>query len=160
MKISSKNRIDLFVKALGERKPSPGGGAAAALAGALGAALIVKVANFTIGKKKYNKYEKEARSIVKKATSLRDRLSAHIEKDAKVYNEYARTRSMASLKRAAACVAEIAKLSKDAVKLCGRLKRVGTRHLKGDLYAAQLLLTSSLKSADNLVRLNKKRMGR
>lgn len=160
MKVCENNRINFFMKELSARRPSPGGGAAAALAGALGAALIAKVANFTIGKKKYKKYEKEARSIVKKATSLRDRLSAHIEKDAKVYNEYARTRSRASLKRAAACVAEIAKLSKDAVKLCGRLKKIGTRRLKGDLYAAESLLTSSLKAADNLVRLNKKRMGR
>ncbi|OGX35692.1 MAG: hypothetical protein A3I43_00810 [Omnitrophica WOR_2 bacterium RIFCSPLOWO2_02_FULL_50_19] len=158
--ISAKNKIDLFVKELSARKPSPGGGAAAALAGALGAALIVKVSNFTIGKKKYKKYEKKAKSIAKKATSLRDRLSGYIEKDARVYNEYSKTRSRISLKRAAACVAEIAKLSKDAVKLCRVLKKIGTRRLKGDLYAAEALLLASERSADNLVRLNKKRAGR
>ncbi|MDP3786909.1 MAG: cyclodeaminase/cyclohydrolase family protein [Candidatus Omnitrophota bacterium] len=160
MKISAKNRIISFCDALGARRPSPGGGAAAALTGAVGAALIIKVANFTIGKKKYKKYEKKAKSIARKATSLRDRLNAHIEKDAKVYNKYAETRSQDSLKRAAACVAEIAKLSKDAGKLCGILKKIGTRHLKGDLYVAEALLSASERSADNLVRLNKKRIGR
>ena len=159
MRISSKDSIDLFVKALAERKPSPGGGAAAALGGALGAALIVKVANFTIGKKKYKRHEKEARSIAKKAAALRDKLNAHIEKDVRAYGEYARTRSRASLKKAAACVAEIARLSKEAVSLCAALKKIGNSNLKGDIYAAGLLLKASERSAANLVKLNKKRMG-
>ena len=157
-RISAGNKIDFFIRELGARRPSPGGGAAAALAGALGAALIVKVANFTIGRKKYKKYRKKAGSIAKKAAALRGKLSAHIEKDAKTYSEYAKTRSKTSLKKAAVCVAEIAKLSKDAVKLCGSLERIGNRNLKGDLYAAELLLKASERSAENLVKLNKRWM--
>lgn len=160
MKISSKNRIDLFVKALGERKPSPGGGAAAALAGAAGAALIAKVANYTVGKKKYLRHEKEARSISNRISTIRNRIVRGIEKDARAYETYSKTKSRASLRRATECVAEIAILSKEALRLCARLKRIGNKNLKGDLYTAESLLTSSLKSADNLVRLNKKRMGR
>ena len=38
-RISAGNKIDFFIRELGARRPSPGGGAAAALAGALGAAL-------------------------------------------------------------------------------------------------------------------------
>ena len=155
MKISAKNRIDLFVKELGEKKPSPGGGAAAALAGALGAALIMKAANFTIGKKKYKKYEAEAKSIAKKALALKGKLSAHIEKDARTYSEYAKTRSEASLKKASKCAAEISKLSNQGIKICARIKKIGNKNLKGDVFAADLFLRASARAAENLVKLNK-----
>jgi len=159
-KISSKNKIDFFIRELGARKPSPGGGAAAALTGALGAALIMKAANFTIGKKKLKKYEKEAKEILKKAAKLEERLKAHIEKDAKSYSEYSKTKNRFSIKKATACVAQIAALSKESLKLCGRLKKIGNVNLKGDLMAAELFLGASARAAENLVNLNKKWMGR
>ena len=157
IKISAKNRIDLFVKELGERKPSPGGGAAAALVGALGAALIVKVANFTIGKKKYKRYDNEAKTISNNAGALRDKLSAYIEKDAKAYNEYARTRSKVSMKKASDCAGEISALSERGVRICMRLKKIGNKNLKGDMAAAELFLRASVKAAGKLVKQKKKR---
>ena len=158
--ISDKNRIDSFIKALGDGIPSPGGGASAALAGALGAALMMKVANYTIGKNKYRIYEKDAKVILGKARTLKKRLSAYIEKDAKAYDAYARTKSKAAMKKATLCVAEIAKLSGAGLKYCPRLKKIGNRNLMGDLYVAELLLKASGQAADNLARLNKKWMGR
>jgi formiminotetrahydrofolate cyclodeaminase len=158
--ISDKNRIDIFIKALGSGRPSPGGGASVALVGALGAALMMKVANFTIGKNKYRIYEKDAKAILSKARILKKRLSAYIEKDARAYDAYARTKSRAAIKKATLCVAEIAKLSGDGLKYCPRLRKIGNRNLMGDLYAAELLLKASAQAADNLVRLNKKWMGR
>ncbi|MDD5072808.1 MAG: cyclodeaminase/cyclohydrolase family protein [Candidatus Omnitrophica bacterium] len=157
MKISAKNRIDLFVKELGERKPSPGGGAGAALTGALGAALIIKVANFTIGKKKYKRYDNEARSMAKKAEALRNKLGACIERDARRYNEYARTRSKASMQKASDCAAEISKLSGQGVKICMRLKKIGNKNLKGDITAAELFLRAAAKASGNLIKQKKKR---
>ncbi len=157
IKICAKNRIDLFVKELGERKPSPGGGAAAALVGALGAALIVKVANFTIGKKKYKRYDNEAKAISKNAGAVRDKLSAYIEKDAKTYNEYARTRSNISMKKASDCAQEISALSERGVRICMRLKKIGNKNLKGDMAAAELFLRASVKAAGKLVKQKKKR---
>ena len=149
-KISAKNRIDLFVKETGERKPSPGGGAAAALTGALGAALIMKVANFTIGKKKYKRYDKEAKAIAKKAEALRNKLCAYIEKDARLYGEYARTGSKGSMKKASKCAAEISRLSTQGVNICERLMKIGNKNLKADLTAAGLFLRASAKAAGNL----------
>jgi len=159
VKISSENKINFFVRELGARKPSPGGGAAAALTGALGLALIMKVANFTIGKKKLKKYEKEAKAILKKAAKLEKQLSAYVEKDAKSYSEYSKTKSRISIKKATVCAAEIAKLSKEGLKFCSRLKKIGNANLKGDLLASELFLNASAKAARNLVKLNKKWMG-
>lgn len=158
MKISSRSRIDIFMKALGARKPSPGGGAASALAGALGAALMMKIANFTVGKKKYRMYEKDAKAIFKKAEAIKNKLNALIEKDARSYGEYAMKRSKESLDKSTMCVAQISKLSKEALKYCVRLKGIGNRNLKGDLYTAESLLNASAKSAENLVKLNRKRV--
>ena len=148
--ISAKNKIDLFVKELSARKPSPGGGAAAALAGALGSALIVKVANFTIGKKKYRRYEKEAKAIAKGSEALRNKLCAYIEKDAKTYNQYARTKSGASMRKASDCAAEISKLSAQGVRICMRLKKIGNNNLRGDMAAAELFFRASAKAAGGL----------
>jgi len=160
MKISANNRVISFCDALAARRPSPGGGAAIALTGTAGAALVAKVANYTIGKKKYKKHEKEAMAIAKQTLAIRKKIAAGIELDARAYNEYSKTKSKASLKRATKCVADIARLSKEALRLCKRLKRIGNKNFKGDLYAAELLLNASAKAADNLVRLNKKWMGR
>lgn len=46
-------KITDFLNDLKSEAPAPGGGAVAALTGAQGAALIMMVANLTIGKKKY-----------------------------------------------------------------------------------------------------------
>ena len=45
--------IQGFVEGLAAREPVPGGGAAAALAGGMGAALGAMAIQFTVGKKKY-----------------------------------------------------------------------------------------------------------
>ena len=156
MKISASNRISSFCGALGARRPSPGGGAVAAMAGALGTALIIKVANFTIGSKRYKRYERQARSVADKAGRLEGKLEELIKEDAESYKEYSRTKSAVAMKKATSCVAAVARLSRDAIKLRATLERIGNKNLKGDLYAAGLLLNASAKAADNLVKLNKK----
>ena len=42
-----------YIDELAAKQPTPGGGSAAALAGAMGSALLEMVCNFTIGNKKY-----------------------------------------------------------------------------------------------------------
>lgn len=159
MKISVNNRIISFCDALGARRPSPGGGAVAALVGALGVAMIIKVANFTIGNKKYRRYTGETKAIAKKAGLLERRLRNLIERDARAYNEYSKMKSRAAMRNATLCVAEISNLSRRGLKFCTRLEKIGNVNLKGDLYAAKVFLGSSAKAADNLVKLNKKWTG-
>ena len=50
-----------FADLLGSDAPAPGGGAAAGLAGALGAAVAGMVGSLTGGKKKYGEFEGVAR---------------------------------------------------------------------------------------------------
>lgn len=50
-------RVRDFLDALGQKTPTPGGGAAAGMTGAIAAALARMVVNYTVGKKKYAEHE-------------------------------------------------------------------------------------------------------
>ena len=76
-----------FTKLLGAKVSMPGGGAASALVGALGAALCEMAANFTVGNKRYYDVEPEMKSIVDRAEKLRVRMLELADEDAKAFPE-------------------------------------------------------------------------
>jgi glutamate formiminotransferase/formiminotetrahydrofolate cyclodeaminase len=76
-----------FLDALAEGTPAPGGGSAAAYAGAAGAALAAMVARLTLGKKKYKDVEAQMYALLEKAETLRARLQTAIEQDAQAFNK-------------------------------------------------------------------------
>jgi formiminotetrahydrofolate cyclodeaminase len=67
----SSETIDSYITRLASRQPTPGGGAAAALHAAQGAALVAMVARYTTGAK----YEQHA-ALVQRVTSAADGLAA------------------------------------------------------------------------------------
>ena len=77
-----------FSRMLGARMQMPGGGAASALVGALGAALCEMAANFTIGNKRYSDAEEEMKDIVARAEKLRVRLLELADEDVKAFPEF------------------------------------------------------------------------
>jgi formiminotetrahydrofolate cyclodeaminase len=79
--------IDLkrFLDELASKQPTPGGGGAAALAGAMSAALCSMVCNLTIGKKKYAEIEPAMQELLNKSETLRSRLSELIARDAEAF---------------------------------------------------------------------------
>jgi len=85
-----------FTLELSSKAPVPGGGGAAALAGALGAALGGMVANLTIGKPKYADVEDEIQELKVAAYRIQKDLLALIEKDAEVFAPLAGAYRMAS----------------------------------------------------------------
>jgi len=82
--------VDLSVKDFlaetAANTPVPGGGSISALNGAIALALTEMVANLTIGKKKYAEYEGQMKAIAVEAATLRERLTAYIDKDSEAYN--------------------------------------------------------------------------
>jgi formiminotetrahydrofolate cyclodeaminase len=52
-----------FLHDLAAKQPTPGGGSASAVGGALGAALASMAANFTIGNEKYKAFDDSARTV-------------------------------------------------------------------------------------------------
>jgi formiminotetrahydrofolate cyclodeaminase len=75
--------IKKFLERLSSAAPTPGGGSASALAGALSAALISMTAGLSL--KKGELKPKEVREIRKKALRIQKRLFRAIEEDAKSY---------------------------------------------------------------------------
>lgn len=71
-----------FVIQLASKAPVPGGGGAAALIGAMGAALGNMVVNLTSGKKKYAAYEEDLQRILIELTELQTSLLQFIDEDA------------------------------------------------------------------------------
>jgi len=75
-----------FLTELASRAATPGGGSAAAVMGAMGAALTAMVCHLTIGKKKYAAVEAELRSVLDRADALRARLVYATEEDVAAFN--------------------------------------------------------------------------
>ena len=71
-----------FVGRLSSAEPTPGGGGAAALCGALSSALCNMVCNLTTGKKKYAEYQPEIDELLKSIPKMTKHLMDDIEKDA------------------------------------------------------------------------------
>lgn len=74
-----------FTMALASKAAVPGGGGAAALAGALGAALGVMVGNLTVGKAKYADVQEKIKGLMAEAESLRQKLIGLVEADATAF---------------------------------------------------------------------------
>jgi formiminotetrahydrofolate cyclodeaminase len=75
-----------FTEKLSSDAPAPGGGSAAALSGALGAALVSMVCNLTTGKPKYAEHEALIKKTLASADDLRAKLLDAIQKDTDAFN--------------------------------------------------------------------------
>jgi formiminotetrahydrofolate cyclodeaminase len=75
-----------LLDALGGPSPTPGGGTGAAVAGALGAALIRMFAVLTIGKPKYAAHEKLMEAVRDQAGEAAERFLALAQEDAAAYD--------------------------------------------------------------------------
>jgi methenyltetrahydrofolate cyclohydrolase len=78
--------IEPFLDQLASGAATPGGGSAAAIIGAMGAALVSMVCNLTIGKKKYADVEGEMKDVLAKTEMLRKRLTVMIQDDVKAFD--------------------------------------------------------------------------
>ncbi|MEJ5309042.1 MAG: glutamate formimidoyltransferase [Anaerolineae bacterium] len=75
-----------FLDAVAANTPAPGGGAVAALAGALAAALVAMVGRLTVGKRRYADVQEVAASAVVQAEKLRAKLTTAMDEDSAAFN--------------------------------------------------------------------------
>jgi len=155
--------IQLFLDELAGKASTPGGGSAAAIIGAMGAALISMVANFTVGKKGYENVDVEARTILDKSENLRAQLTDMIKADVDVFNRVMGAYGMAkdtdeqkavrtseiqsALKEAADVPLACARLAAEVIKLCQPIAEKGNRNVISDAGVAVLAGQAALRSA-------------
>jgi formiminotetrahydrofolate cyclodeaminase len=75
-----------FLDELASGAPTPGGGSAAAIMGAMGAALVSMVCNVTIGKKGYEAVDSEMKAVRDESERLRLRLTAMVADDVAAFD--------------------------------------------------------------------------
>ena len=79
--------IQQFLDELASKASTPGGGSAAGVMGAMGAALVSMVCNLTVGKQKYADVEGELKDVLDRAERLRERMTDMIRADVEVFDQ-------------------------------------------------------------------------
>ena len=163
----NENFTDMSMKAfldeLSSSAPAPGGGSVAALAGALGAALISMVGNLTVGKKKYAGVEDEINKLLQESERLRGELHDLLEADIKAFTELslamkmprdtneekaARTKEMDRTFKAATDVPmRVAEACVSVMELCRPVAEKGNLNAVSDVGVAILMAEAGLRSA-------------
>ena len=77
--------LEEFLNQLASSEPTPGGGGAAAVMGAMGAGLLSMVARLTIGKQGYEGSNQEMEAQLRNTEALRQQFYSLIEKDAQAF---------------------------------------------------------------------------
>lgn len=155
-----KMSIEEYLRRLGSGAPTPGGGAAAALTSAQGAALVMMVANHTIGKPKYAEFEELNKDILAEAEVLLGSLTEGIDNDAEAFSKvsaaYALSKAdeakrSAEIASASVLAAEVPLMvmedSLAALRLAAALKGRSNKMLESDIFVAALCLYAGIKSA-------------
>jgi formiminotetrahydrofolate cyclodeaminase len=82
----TQSSVDKFLDDLASGAPTPGGGSAAAIMGAMGAALLSMVCNVTLGKKGQEAVAAEMQSVRDESEKLRTRLTAMVAEDVAAFD--------------------------------------------------------------------------
>ena len=152
-----------FLDELASSAPAPGGGSAAALAAAIGAALMSMVANLTVGKKKYADVQDDMQRILSHSEALRHKCVKLLEDDVAAYTEVIRAYKMPrdteeqkqarsaaiqeALKGATAVPMELAEACVEILELCPESTEKGNVHAVSDAGVGALMAEAALRAA-------------
>lgn len=166
--------LQMYLDDLASSKSTPGGGSAAAVSGAMAAALACMVCQLTLGKAKYADVQEEISELLAQAEGQRQRFQQLIAEDIAAYGklsacfkmpreteEERRARATAvqkSLTEAALVPLEMSERAVAVVKICERVAEIGNANVLSDIAAAAMLATSSGTSAAWMVRVNLKNL--
>ena len=162
MTINFKDKTLLaYLDQLSRREPVPGGGSAAALAGAMGAGLISMVTNYSIGRKANTPaVDRRLKKILEQSEPIRLRLLELASLDSEAYLKVSAARTLdkknqrQASKEARAVPQEVCKLCSKAVHLTPYLVDKGNPYLISDVEVALELLLSAFNGARVMVRIN------
>lgn len=165
-----EKNVDRFLETLASSAPTPGGGGAAALCGALGIALGNMVGNLTLGKKKYADVQEDITALNSRAEALRADFAALIDADAEAFAPLSRAYSIpkdapgrdeimeSALLRAAEPPLEIMRKCAEALDVIADYAAKGSALAVSDAGCAAALCGAALQAAALNVRINTKSM--
>lgn len=163
-------KITDFLDELASNSPAPGGGSAAAIAGAMGAALGSMVANLTIGKEEYAEFEEFFKAKIAETEELRKKLTELVDLDANAFTgvinsfrlpkdteEQKATRSAKILeeyKKAAEVPMDTCRACRKVIDLLNEMGTKGNKNALSDIAVGALCALTGLKSAVHNVEIN------
>lgn len=162
--------IEKFLEALASSAPTPGGGGAAALCGALGIALGNMVGSLTLGKKKYADVQEDIAELNAKAEALRAGFVALVDADAEAFAPLSRAYSIPkddpardeimepALLKAAEAPLEIMRKCAEALELISGYAAKGSALAISDAGCAAALCGAAMEAAALNVKINTKSM--
>lgn len=155
--------IQEFLDDLASASPTPGGGSAAALVGAFGAALVAMVCRLTIGRKNYQNVSAEFEAILPRAEELRAELMELTKQDAQAYDRVmaayqlpketgaekeARTAAIQdALKGASQVPLRVATVCAELLTLSEAASARGNKNAASDAGASALMVEAGLRAA-------------
>jgi formiminotetrahydrofolate cyclodeaminase len=155
--------IEDWLTDLASELPAPGGGAAAGVNAAMGAALVSMVCNLTIGKPRFAEHEAVMREVLAEAERLRAEALQLAEDDAEAFSgvvaayklpkssdaeKEARTAAIqAGLVEAAAVPLAVAQNAAQVIRLAGRILEGSNPNVLSDVAVAASAGRSALESA-------------
>ena len=158
-----EQQLQTFLDQLASKASTPGGGSAAAIMGAMGAALVSMVANLTVGKQKYQDVEGEMQGFLERSEDMRSRLTGMIQADIDVFDKVMTAYGMAretdtekaarseaiqsALKEATDVPLACAQLCADVIELCRPVAEKGNLNVISDAGVAVLAAHAALRSA-------------
>ena len=159
-----------YLDQLASSAPAPGGGSAAALAGALAAALESMVCNFTVGREKFASVEQEVTEIFRQAEQIRGEMTGLMQSDIEVYQglsrafqlprvsdsqKEARTETIQqALKQATEVPLKVLLGCYKLLRLCQRLVDKGNPGLVSDVGVAAALAQAGIVAANLNIEIN------
>ena len=172
--MNSQRLDDLPARELIERMatgdPIPGGGSAAALAGAMGAGLLRMVVALTSGRPAAAEHETELTGIAVAASTCQSELLNLVELDAVAYDSVIRARRLpretdlerqaravqvaAATREATRAPLQTARISEQVVGLAERLAPIGSRNAISDVGVGALLAVAAVRGAVLNVQIN------
>jgi formiminotetrahydrofolate cyclodeaminase len=158
--------IGQFLDAVAARKPTPGGGAVSALAGALAAAIGEMVLNYSVGKKDLEAYRGELEPALRELHKARQVMLQLMAEDQAAYQALSDARKLpagspdrarrfpAALRSSIAAPQAMAATAAAVLEVCDRVVNFVNYHLLSDLAVAADLAMATTRCAIYNVRVN------
>jgi glutamate formiminotransferase/formiminotetrahydrofolate cyclodeaminase len=159
-----------LIERMASADPVPGGGSAAALAGAMGAGMVRMVVALTSGRPSAAEHERELTEIAVAAAACQTELLNLVELDAVAYDSVIRARRlpketelervaralqvMEATREATRAPLQTARVAERVLGLAERLAPIGNRNAISDVGVGALLAAAGLRGAALNVRIN------
>lgn len=170
IELTAEATVGAFCEALASARPTPGGGAAAAVTASLAASLVAMVVRLSLDRTAYAQHEALHTESLAAAEAARGRFLVLADEDAAAYAEYRLARAMphatdaqtrarstaisAAARGAAAVPLSVVKACHALIELADRLVGRSNVHVASDLEVAALLAEGAARSAASNVRAN------